>query len=87
MLTLLNREEGWRLRPHVVQPVERSLFGVEDMNDDTAIVEQNPSRDGITLGAYRADALLGHTLDEITTYCPELSLIVAGANDEEIGDG
>jgi len=84
--SLLDYEESLRRRPHVFQSVELPLGAAEDVDDHIAVIKQEPARLGRTLDPARIDVDLVGRLLHLPTDRPQQALIVAGADDEEIGD-
>jgi hypothetical protein len=75
------------LGPDRLEPVERAAVGVEHVRDDVAEVGEHPAARGLPLGHPRLKGGLPpgafqHAVDDR----PQLSRVVGGGDDEEVGD-
>ncbi len=83
----MDGKQGPSLGPEIFEPVERPLVDGEDVDDDPTIVEEDPASGRRPFRAIGANAALGQLVQHLARDRPELPLVLAGAEDEVVGDG
>ena len=73
--------------PEPLEGVEDPLLGVLDVHDDVAVVEQHPAAVALALAADRLVPLQAQRLLDRVDDGLDLALVVAGGDDEDVGDG
>src|SRR5262245_58711704 len=81
---LLDRKDRLRLGPVLLEAVVVALRWREDVDDDRAVVDEDPMRRGRALATDRADLLVAEAADDAVRDGLELALRTTRADDEVV---
>ena len=85
VLWLLNPEHRRGFVPELVEIIEFTLGGTEDVHDNIAVIEQQPPGVEAALAVIRQDAFLFQAFIDFIVDSAELPLAFTGADNEIIG--
>ena len=86
-LVLLNPHNGRRGVPEAFQVVVGALIRREDVDDDVAVIEQDPARFRFAFFSERLDPVLRDSLRDSVDYRLKLTDCLAAGEHEIIGEG
>ena len=84
---LLNCQQRRRVLPHLFQAIERPLVDIKDVDNDIAVVDQDPAGRRGALNPPWEAAFLFKLFHHIAMDGPKLAFVFAGADDKAIGHG
>jgi len=80
----LNREHDGCVRPTLFQMIERPQLCIEYVNNNICVIDENPTRSGISFDVPWTQILLGKLVTQRSSNRAQLALILTRADNEEI---
>ena len=75
-----------RAFPQLFQAIEIAHRGIEEMNDDAVVIQQDPARVRLSFDAEWQNGILLQLLLDVVGDCFHLPFVVGGGDDEIIGE-